>query len=123
MLVPLVVMLTLLTSQGTMSQGVEERATSSISYEDYPYSIQEDGTLIYEGDMVYTCDDLPRLIGDPELPTARRALERCTELGFLPSTEGETLPDTGGFPPPSLVVPVALASGLVLAARSRRPTL
>lgn len=122
MLVPLVVMLSLLTSQGTMAQGVEERAPSSVSYEEFPYSIREDGTLIYEGDMVFTCNDLPRLIGDPELPSARRALEECARLGYSPSTGDKTLPDTGGISLLVSVVSAALAIGLVLAGRSRRGT-
>ena len=75
-----------------------------------PYTVLEDGTLIYEDDIALTCEDLPKLVGEPELPTAKRAFEACARAGFPPpGTGGPTLPQTGGpsLPVPGVTLPVA----------------
>ena len=106
----LTVTLALLVPSGTLAlaQGVE----------DY---VHEDGFLFFEGDMVFTCDDLPRLIGDPELPSARGALQACAGLGSPPSPEDGALRDTGGVPLTGPIFALALAGGLVLTGRRFRP--
>ena len=116
LLVALAVILAVPTSKETVvpARGVEERAPSPVAYEEYSYSLLEDGTFIYEGGLVYNCADLPRLVGDPGSSAVRRALGACAELEFLPLTGVETLPDTWGVLPLARVVPVALSTWLVL---------
>ena len=88
------------------------------SYSKGSYTVLEDGTLIYDGDIAMTCEDLPRLVGDPDLPSARGAFEACTKFGFPPpGPDGVRLPETGGgaLPLPILGAKL-LAVGLVLRA-------
>ena len=70
--------------------------------------VTEDGTLIYDGDVVFACKDVGSGIVVPGADsravtrkslerTNERAIEMCTEAGFPPSgTESVVLPDTGG---------------------------
>ena len=107
------------------------------SYSEDWYTVLEDGTLIYDGDLELHCNDLARLKkeeeeqpspspGDPSVRQStlddvyKEQVEVCTKAGSTPSTQGGGLLDTGGV---SLVVPglaLALAVGLVLKGRRFR---
>jgi LPXTG-motif cell wall-anchored protein len=101
------------------------------------YTVLEDGTLIYDGDMKLHCNDLARLKKEEEeqlLPPAgdrsvrqatiddvyKERVEVCTKAGSPPSTHGGMLPDTGGVSPVALGIALALAVGLVLTGRKCR---
>lgn len=105
------------------------------------YQITDDGSLIYEGDIVLSCIDLRFPNYDvkqyesypPESQAKIRSryreeydalVEACTEAGFPPASEWTTLqtplPKTGG--PPFLLLPVSLlvAGGLLIRVAASR---
>jgi hypothetical protein len=93
-----------------------------------PLEVTENGKLIYGGDVVYECAIvgsgivMPAENSSPETRaelerTNRRAIELCTKAGFPPAgTEGDALPETGGYPPVAWAA-LAVASSLVLLRR------
>ena len=82
---------------------------------DSDYQITADGHLIYEGDMVISCEDVdPDFIASPEL--YEEQAEICAGAGFPP---GETLPATGGIP--LLLAPLLLLLGAGLLSRAIAP--
>lgn len=61
------------------------------------YQVLEDGSYIFEGDVVGDCRSLledARKAGTANSAAVRGAVEACTEAGFPP--RGAPLPDTGG---------------------------
>jgi hypothetical protein len=106
------------------------------------YVLEEDGTVVIDGDGATDCPSFAAFLeqGDLEPPAgnpsqqAQRVLEQCGEAGLLPSGgttpiapassgasaadgEGGGLPDTGGPDLPALLVvssAVAVASGLLV---------
>jgi hypothetical protein len=93
-----------------------------------PLEVTEDGKLIYGGDVVYECAIvgsgivMPAENSSPEPRaelgrTNRRAIELCTEAGFPPAgTEGDALPETGGYTPIACAA-LAFATSFVLMRR------
>ena len=93
-----------------------------------PLEVTKDGMLIYGGDVVYECATvgsgivMPADNSSPETRaelerTNKRAVELCTEAGFPPAgTEGDALPETGGYPPMAWAV-LTVAAGFVLMRR------
>ena len=96
------------------------------------YALQEDGTVLIDGDLATDCRSfdggpIPPADGDPDREQARRVLEQCEEAGLLDSGRGDPgasavngegggLPDTGGPDLPALLfvaVLVAAAGGLL----------
>lgn len=77
------------------------------------YEITDDGYLIYEDDIVQSCEELPYRKG----ASHAALVEACTESGFPPKG---TLPQTGGVR--FVLVPVGLlvAGGLVIRAVAPR---
>lgn len=94
----------------------------------FPLEVTEDGKLIYGGDVVYECESvgsgivMPAGNSSPETRaelerTNERAIELCTKAGFPPAgTEGDTLPETGGYPPTAWAV-LAVVAGFVMMRR------
>jgi hypothetical protein len=93
-----------------------------------PLEVTKDGKLIYGGDVVYECASvgsgivMPAENSSPETRaelerTNERAIELCTDAGFPPAgTEGDALPETGGYPPIAWAA-LAAAASLVLMRR------
>ena len=94
----------------------------------FPLEVTEDGKLIYGGDSVYACESVGAAITMPagsSIPETRaesrrtneRAIELRTEAGFPPAgTEGDALPETGGYPPVACAA-VAIVTSFVLMRR------
>lgn len=90
-----------------------------------PLEVTRDGKIIYGGDVVYECASvgsgivMPAENPSPETRaelerTNERAIELCTQAGFPPAgTEGDALPETGGYPPTAWAA-LAAAASLVL---------
>ena len=102
------------------------------SYSEGRYTVLEDGTLIYDGDMALRCSDLATSKAEVEKepfptsedPSVREATvddfykegaEVCRKAGVVPSVGGSVLPDTGGFPPLVFLTTLTFVIGLVVA--------
>lgn len=91
-----------------------------------PLEVTEDGKLIYGGDVVYECAIVGSgivMLAENSSPETRAELERtnelaielCTQAGFPPAgTEGEALPETGGYSPVACAALAAAASFVLM---------
>ena len=101
------------------------------SYFEGRYTVLEDGTLIYDGDMALRCSDLATSKAEVEKepfptsqdPSVRQATlddfykegaEVCKKAGVVRSVGGSVLPDTGGSPPLVFLTTLTFVVGLVV---------
>jgi hypothetical protein len=123
LLIPIFVTLSFWVGSPVMAQTADPGGTNGL-----PLEVTEDGKLIYGGDVVYECAIvgsgivMPAENSSPETRTElertnERAIELCTEAGFPPAgTEGDVLPETGGYPPIAWAA-LAVAASFVLMRR------